>query len=314
MRTEDSTCRGKFETKYLAKAIITSVPAPVRKFVYRIPYVESWLKQKFAHLLSTKREEWFEFKTGPRQGMKMKLRLPEENEFFLETHDPQITRLLCDLLFPSQVFLDVGAHIGYYTLLASRLIGSGGKVFAIDPSPDTVNRLREHVMFNGCQNVQVLEVAAASRDEAQQLIEYAASTLNRVEMGKGEIPLPHESWSPRSQRSVAGRTLDSLLEDNQISPPNFVKIDVEGLEVEVVEGMGKMLDEHKPKLLIEFHHGRAVQEIPRLLEKQDYHAYRIDGDGPVPMKTGWSVEDNHLRQGFNVLFLSQSPPLKGQIV
>ena len=79
-------------------------------------------------------------------------------EFF----DPQILSVLCDFIDPGSVFVDVGANIGWFTLIGSRLTGPGGRVFAVEPDPRNCDILKRNVARNGCGNVTVYPVAAGA--------------------------------------------------------------------------------------------------------------------------------------------------------
>ena len=111
----------------------------------------------------------------------MKLKLPEENEFFLETHDPYVTDFLWNHIRPGTTVVEVGAHIGYYTMILSKKVGVYGKVFAIEPLPDNVERLREHLRVNECEdNCTVLEMAGGSKDCDADFLRFSVSTLGRL--------------------------------------------------------------------------------------------------------------------------------------
>lgn len=289
----------------LIKRFVHLTPKKLRAFIYSIPYVGFRLKRNLESLFSTPQPEWFTFNSGLRQGMKMKLKLPEENEFFLETHDPEITRLLCRFIQPGQAFFDIGAHIGYYSLLASRLVGSQGSIFAFEPSPQTVLRLEEHVSENNCTNIQVLPLGIGDQNGNHEFLEFGASTLNALVLPEDQVPLARQrkGIALLNQATVMCRTLDSLLKDRTIAPPDFVKIDVEGFEFNVIQGMEKILDEVKPNLLIELHHPQAVASIPGFLQTKGYDSYRIDHGQPQRISMGMRFEDDQLRQGVNILFL-----------
>ncbi len=284
------------------KSVVNLTPKSFRRAVYSLPYVGYGLKHGLGNLFHTKDREWMRFLSGPRQGMEMKMKLPEENEFYLETHDPQITRFLCHRLRPGGVFVDMGAHIGYYTLLVSRLVGPQGKVFAIEPSPSTAARLSEHLIHNGCRNTYLLELAMADRNGNREFLEFGASTLSGLMPPPNQAPLPREGLTPQRSLNVECRTLDSLVEDSTVSSPDFVKIDVEGLEISALQGMERILDQNKSELLIEMHHPQAAAEVPRLLARKGYHPYRIDTASPTLISGELKFRTEAFRSGVNIFF------------
>jgi FkbM family methyltransferase len=204
----------------------------------------------------------------------MRLKLPEECEFSLETHEPDVTALLRKLIQPGFKVIDVGAHIGYFTLLISRLVGREGKVFALEPLPNNVKRLKEHLSRNNCsQNTKVLELAAADYDGEEQFLEFGFATVGRLASTGLFV-----SDKPRGRMTVKCRSLDSLLSEGCIESPDFVKIDVEGAELWVLKGMENLIKIHKPKLLVEMHDKKIAEDIINFLENKGYKAYYLNKD------------------------------------
>jgi FkbM family methyltransferase len=125
------------------------------------------------------------------------------------------------------VFVDVGANVGYYTLVASKLVGTAGHVYAIEPVPSTAAFLRVNVKLNGCNNVVVREVAAWSA-RGRLVLKIPASMYgcaSAVREGSSVI--------------VKTSTLDDILRDE--GSIYLIKIDVEGAELEVLRGSQSVL-------------------------------------------------------------------------
>ncbi len=100
--------------------------------------------------------------SGPLKGDRWLL--ATRSSFFFGTYEPAQTALFCKVVKPGDVVYDVGAHFGYYTLLASKLVGTEGRVLAFEPSPPNLARLYRHIELNRCSNVQVLELAVSDRE------------------------------------------------------------------------------------------------------------------------------------------------------
>ncbi len=137
--------------------------------------------------------------------------------------------------------VDIGANIGYYTLQLARLVGDNGKVFAIEPVPDTAKLLRKNLDANGYHNVSVHEVALGA------------------EAGKLKLYLSHQSeWAsfkskelPDTYIDVPLYTLDTLF--GQEGRIDYIKMDIEGYEIEAIKGMRSILKKYSPGIFVEIH-------------------------------------------------------------
>jgi len=147
--------------------------------------------------------------------------------------EPAITQVVRQALKPGDVFLDVGANVGYYTLLASRLVGDTGRVIAVDASPSVYEILSRNVSRNRCANVQLRNVAIA--DGAGRRGIYRGAELNVGSTSMFEGP------GRRYEGEVPAITIDELLEGRDLSRLVGIKIDVEGAELQVVRGMSRTL-------------------------------------------------------------------------
>lgn len=178
------------------------------------------------------------------------------------TYEAEQTRLFERFVAPGDAVLDLGAHLGYYTLLASLLVGRKGRVFSFEPNPQNAWYLRRHASLNGCRNVEVEESAVFDR----------AGDL-RFQPGRG-------SGTGRVQDSGAMRVravrLDDFVEARGIRPA-VLKIDVEGSEGAVLQGGREMLRRHRPLIFLSTHEVRIRAACERLLRALDYRFEFIPG-------------------------------------
>lgn len=160
--------------------------------------------------------------------------------------------------------LDLGAHVGYYTLLASVLVGPRGRVFAFEPHPRNARYLRRHVHVNGCRNVEVLECAAYDRSGRVGFRFGVGSGTGRVaESGAVEVP------AVRLDEFVAERGI----------VPDVVKIDVEGGERPVLDGAREMLGRDRPLVFLSTHGPEQAASCTVLLAKLGYRTEPLPGPG-----------------------------------
>ena len=190
------------------------------------------------------------------------------------TWEPEVHRAIERALFPGATFVDVGANIGYFTILASRLVGSGGRVFAIEPDEASVGLLRANLELNECRNVTVFPVAAADRPGSGRLI-----TSRDGRSGSAvEIGATGEGTIVRCER------LDGLLAGARV---DVVKVDAEGSEPLALLGARETIAA-APRLLaiVEFRPmlpqgGFSPSETLALYESLGFalHVLRANGTG-----------------------------------
>jgi FkbM family methyltransferase len=145
-------------------------------------------------------------------------------------------------LRPGLTAYDVGANVGFYTLLFSRLVGDPGAVHAFEPLPRNVEYLERHVALNGAANVRIHPVAVGrSRGTA------AFEPARHASMGR-LVTSPSASTRP-----VPVVCLDDVVYADGQPPPDLVKMDVEGGEADVLAGMRRLLAEKRPTLLVALH-------------------------------------------------------------
>lgn len=151
--------------------------------------------------------------------------------------EPETQRLLGAWLRPGAVFYDLGANVGFFSLIASQLVGREGHVYALEPSPVAAGALRANVTLNRLSNVTVIEAAAGREDGSARLdpVDDEASQSARL-LADGEP----------GGLTVRMVTIDTLVRDGA-RPPDVVKIDVEGAEEEAVHGMRATLKSHQPQ-------------------------------------------------------------------
>jgi FkbM family methyltransferase len=189
------------------------------------------------------------------------------------------------ILRPGMTALDIGAHHGYYTLLASMLVGSQGRVIAFEPSPRERIRLERHLRLNKCVNVSVEQKALGSKPGEADLfmVEGAEDYCNSLRP-------PVVDARSRKIR-VLVETLDQFLASNHIGSIDFVKLDVEGAELDVLKGASGLLRGlPRPVFMIEVYDirtqpwGYAARDIVRFLTERNFEWFSLEESGkPTPV-------------------------------
>jgi len=182
--------------------------------------------------------------------------------FLGESHEPWMWNYLKSLK-DNDVFVDVGAHIGLYSIYVAR-ISKRGKVIAIEPHPENFQFLLLNIKLNKLRNVIALNLVAWK--ENVELPLYIADSSG------GHTLKP--TTARKRVVSIRGRRLDDIIGELGISKVSFVKIDVEGAEVEVLEGLRNTLRIHRPKLMVEVWKDNAGA-VRRFLEDLNYSIQKV---------------------------------------
>jgi FkbM family methyltransferase len=169
-------------------------------------------------------------------------------------HDKQ--KLFASTVKEGSVVYDIGAHVGFYTLLASELVGSGGNVIAFEPVPRNLRYLKEHLRLNHCDNVMVIEAAVADRS-GNTFFEDDTSSYTGHLSSKGCLEI----------KTIA---LDDLVTKGEIPPPDYMKIDVEGAELLVLSGARQVLEKYHPTILLATHGVDIHQQYCTFLKSIGY--------------------------------------------
>lgn len=174
-----------------------------------------------------------------------------------------------NLVKKGDIIFDIGAHHGFYTIILALWTGNGGKVIAFEPSVHNFKILQKNIEMNNLHNVILINKAVGSRDEKVSISDNSNATL--------VIKAPF-------LQEIEMTFLDKYLN----YAPNFIKIDVEGYETEVLTGAQKIL-ENKPKIDLELHinelknKGFKIDDILKYLNKYDYNLW-IQESGDITPK------------------------------
>ncbi|MGW4546854.1 FkbM family methyltransferase [Streptomyces violaceorubidus] len=193
--------------------------------------------------------------------------------------EPHLTGWLRRRLRPGDGFVDVGANIGVFSVLASRLVGDGGRVVAIEASPDLHQRLVRNTRLNALGNVRALNAAVSDRPRT---LTFALASARNT--GANSI-VPYDGPVESSFRTEA-RPLPELLDAAEIATARVIKIDVEGAEGSVVRGLAPVLGalrsdveitvEVSPERMARL--GDRADDLLAVMREAGFHVYRLAND------------------------------------
>lgn len=192
-------------------------------------------------------------RSGPAAGIRFLIDVASEKFYWSGTHEAHVLAVLGECLKPGMTFWDVGAHIGYVSLTATRFVGESGKVVAFEPTPSNVSRLTRNAELNGVHNIEVIPHAVA--DSVDEAAIYNRGTSLTWSLMVTDQDAPSES--------VHITTLDAMAAERPA--PDAIKVDAEGAEVEVLRGGLSLLAGNGPTLLVEFTSEAELRESRQLL-------------------------------------------------
>lgn len=204
-------------------------------------------------------------------------------------YEPDVAAVLVRAIQPGDTVLDVGANIGIFSVLASRLVGPDGCVVGFEPGPDNLERLAANLALNGVTNVTVVDKPASDR------IEDVTFHLNSDNAGE------HSLWNPaknptsaksrENPRSIVTHTttIDAEVARLSLAPPRLIKIDTEGAEHRVLAGAGALLREFEiPYVVAELNEfaltemGSSQAELRGFMADLGYDTFLLYQDGLLP--------------------------------
>ncbi|MGW0825426.1 FkbM family methyltransferase [Streptomyces sp. NPDC002845] len=193
--------------------------------------------------------------------------------------EPHMTSWLQRRLRPGDGFVDVGANVGVFSVLAAQLVGDKGRVAAIEASPVLHRRLVQQARLNGCGNIRAVNAAVSDRRGILTFV--LASSRN---MGANSI-VPYDGPA-ESMFEIEAFPLPELLDPAEIATARVIKIDVEGAEGSVVRGLAPVLDRLRPdaEITVEVtpermaRLGDRAQDLLRTMTDVGFHVYRLAND------------------------------------
>ena len=187
--------------------------------------------------------------------------------------EPEVQRVLRGHLSPGATFLDVGASVGFFTVLGARLVGPAGRAVAFEPNPSACAAIRANADLNGLENVEIVVQALSDREGEGFLEGSPAATASLV--------------AEQTAAAVRVRTtsLDRFLAERPELAPDLVKIDVEGHESAALRGMAATLKSVRPVVIVEMH---GEREFLSILEDADYACSVVEGGGLLAEAPWWA--------------------------
>jgi FkbM family methyltransferase len=200
--------------------------------------------------------------------------------YYAGTREPGTSQALKKLCKRGHVVFDIGANVGSHSLPIASYVGDAGKVYAFEPVPWAINKLRRNIELNKFNNLVVESIALSDLNEKEVEMEFRASFKIGSESGVGrDGKISKDWWSECDRVKVRMETLDSYVSSHQIDRLDLIKLDVDGFEGKVIRGALETLDRFKPILIMEIApawiemRGDKMIDILREIEQLGYVFY-----------------------------------------
>lgn len=244
---------------------------------------------------------------------KMHLLLPSSTDIYLtggKSHYSEIrlAKFLINNLAKGDVFVDVGAHYGYFSLLGSRIVEKKGKVYSFEASPSTYRVLSKNTQQKG--NIKSYNLAVSDKEAKLKFYEFPNlySEYNTLEIEQFKSEKWFAEFKPK-EINVNSVILAKFLKNEKVYP-KIIKIDVEGAELSVINGLSNYLSDFSPLIIMEYlsykRGNKEHQEAEKKLNSLGYFSFLIDNLGNLQKQESISKYlEQHNLESDNIVFMKR---------
>ncbi len=229
-------------------------------------------------------------------------------------YESETSNFIGAILQPGDSFIDIGAHVGYFSMLASHLVGAGGAVFSFEPELANYARLLEHIDINGATNVRPLHMAVGASPSVAEFFVNADNDGGHALWEVGRHPFNERSRQAPQSRKVFVTSLDHLFEGRDLRTLKAIKMDAEGAEFAILVGGRDLLRRHRiPFIIAEINRfalesmGASERHLRALMTELGYETYLFQ-PGQTFLQRLQPDDTPETNYVFNVLFRHPDAP------
>lgn len=249
---------------------------PVKQALYRSPFLSGLVRRGLNRAVDPGMVE-VTIAAGKLAGMRLRLDLQAEKDYWLGTYEPDLQAAIRDWVRPGMVAYDVGANVGYISLLLARQVGSQGRVFAFEALPANLERLAGNLALNKLEEkVSVVDAAVTDHSGLAQFLVGPSGGTGKAAGSAGRQEIAYADTI-----AVTGIALDDFVYNEGKPEPQVVKMDIEGGEVLALPGMTKVLSEAHPLLFLELHGPEAAVVAWGMLTDAGYQLFQMQPGYPL---------------------------------
>jgi FkbM family methyltransferase len=228
----------------------------------------------------------------------------DRSAYFLgRWHDLNTQLFIADLIRLGDTVIDVGANRGMFALVASKLVGSSGKVICFEPNPVCTELLNESIELNNIKNISVHPFGLGDREQR--------STLSVPKINSGEGTFGKSAYNKHAVQEINARIKigDTVVEDEH---PSVIKIDVEGFEKQVVSGLARTIEKNNPIILTEIAKqlleacGSSIAELEKQMQNFGYKGFELRLRKDRKKYTWCLVPPENSNRGYDAVWIHET--------
>lgn len=201
---------------------------------------------------------YVKIRSGPLKGKKWSI--ASGYKFIRGNYEQYKTDAFLEHFKRGSIFLDIGAHIGYYSSIAAVINGGSGHIYAFEPRPMNIKFFRKHIGVNKFQNITLFEAAAGESDGVVRFDDKHGSATGFV--------------TREGNLEVKQLSIGRMIKDGSLPVPGFVKIDVEGGEREVLKNLSDIISSARPGMLVATH-GKECRAYTENFLAENNYSFRV---------------------------------------
>jgi FkbM family methyltransferase len=223
---------------------------------------------------------------GCLEGIRISLDLKSEKDMWLGTYETELQQTIIDYVNQGMTVYDIGANIGFVSLLLSKTVGAAGRVISFEAFPENIERLRENIRINHfTSNVEIVPKAVVEKEREVKFMVGPSGGMGKVEGSTGRDNIKYNGVI-----SVSGISIDGFVYEHGNAAPDVLKIDIEGGEIMALPGMQRVITQWKPVVLLEVHGPEAADAVWDCFRPAGYHLLQMETGYPPILSVeelGW---------------------------
>ncbi|MFO0953537.1 MAG: FkbM family methyltransferase [Isosphaeraceae bacterium] len=255
----------------VTRAVVGHLPLPLIKWVSAARWRHPYLRRVIESVGGQLREGERVILRGAGRGLRFD---PGQSNpgYTLGTSEPYVQDALARCLRPGMTVYDIGANVGFYAVIAAHLVGPSGRVVCFEPVPENATMIRRNLRANRFDHGTVCPQALGGSDGRARFLVGAETVASKLAAVSG----PGDEYEREIEVEV--RRLDAVTAGGRIPPPDFIKLDAEGAEAEILAGAADTVNAARPLMLIELHGTDAA--VSAELSRLGYHEAMLKVEGP----------------------------------
>lgn len=270
--------------RWLAGAY-SSLPAPLRRGLLGTPLLGPVLRGLGGRVIPSDGLRELEIAGGPLRGCRFLCEMPGDRPYYLGTYEEDNLAGIGDFIRPGDCVWDIGANHGYTTLLFARLAGEKGHVCAFEPEPGNVGILIRNIGLNSAEDRVTILSAAIGSESGTARLSVGDHCDNHFLEGVGG----GAAYKTVGSIEVVQRSVDDLIAEGSLRPPDVIKLDVEGAELAALDGMKRCLATLRPRLMVEAHgwnpETASWRTAAPMFDALTARGYRLTDNRNVPVES-----------------------------